>query len=178
MKKIKEPNIKDLITSVIFLCFSLVGWFYLIPYTIINPSFISATGASLGIDSRLFPRIAMLAVLAMSVCLLIHFLYTWRKYKKICPEYDLKRELTSLMREYWYNDKIVIVTAAILVLYCILINVLGFVISSILLTAGINFLMGIRNWKGLILAPVALVGIVYLLFTTLLYVDFPHGLLF
>ena len=177
-KSSKAPNLKDLCTSVLFLIFSLVGWFYLIPYTIKTPVFLAVTGSALGKDSRLFPKIAMLFLLVMSTCLLIHFLSNLAKYKKDNPGYNLLFELKQFFAHYWEDDKIVIVTLAILVAYCVSIEMLGFVVSSLLISIVINLMMGVRSWKALFLAPIILVAAVYFTFTLLLHVEFPTGIFF
>ncbi|MGB3262047.1 tripartite tricarboxylate transporter TctB family protein [Paenisporosarcina sp.] len=65
-----------------------------------------------------------------------------------------------------------------LVLYVILIEFIGFTISTILLTFSWMWLMGIRKWITLIVASILISVGIAAVFEFLLFVPIPHGILY
>jgi hypothetical protein len=62
---------------------------------------------------------------------------------------------------------------AIIVLYIIAIDIIGFIIPSLLVTAGLMWFNFERNKLALILIPCGLVGFLYVLFTFILHTKMP-----
>jgi len=72
----------------------------------------------------------------------------------------------------------VIISMAICMIYVIAMTYLGFVISTLVFTVGIMFYLGMRNIWALILTPVGVTVFGYLVFTNLLYIYLPTGVIF
>ncbi|GAB6926517.1 hypothetical protein JCM10914A_05000 [Paenibacillus sp. JCM 10914] len=76
------------------------------------------------------------------------------------------------------NIVLFIIGAVVMVVYIILVQWLGFSISSALFAAAWMFLMGIRKWTTLVIVSVLIsAGITYV-FEYLLSVPIPHGILY
>jgi len=60
-------------------------------------------------------------------------------------------------------------------LFALVINVLGYIVASVVLIFGGLLVMGIRRWRTLVLFPVLYALLTYLLFHTLLGVRLPAG---
>ena len=65
-----------------------------------------------------------------------------------------------------------IVYCLFLVVYCLIIQPLGFVVSTVLLVLAVMIYYGARKWYYYAI-PLAMVGIVYYVFKVLLHVSLP-----
>lgn len=75
-----------------------------------------------------------------------------------------------------FDRKIIAVIVA-MVAYVVLLNIFGFVISTLLFVAAVLFLMGERRWYLLIGIPIALVAVLYVVFRIALSIPLPIGFL-
>ena len=72
----------------------------------------------------------------------------------------------------------VLITIVITMLYVIVMPYLGFIISTLLYTAGIMFYLGMRNIFALVLVPPGLTLFGYFIFNNILYIFLPRGVFF
>jgi hypothetical protein len=63
----------------------------------------------------------------------------------------------------------------LLSLFVATIGWLGATLSMLLLVLGLLALLGVRDWRGLLLMPLGIAAVVYLLFVVLLQAKLPHG---
>lgn len=70
------------------------------------------------------------------------------------------------------------IVSAILVAYAVCLDVIGFGVTSFLAACAIGYAMGWTNWKSLILSNLLGVGAIWALFTYVLSIMLPRGLLF
>jgi len=104
-----------------------------------------------------FPKMAGVLMIAVSLIQLI---------KDFCAkEHKNKFEGGNNIRVLEY--------VAALILYVFLIKKIGYVFDTLWLTAFTMFALGYKNWKGLVIYPVAITAILYLLFGVLLKVPLP-----
>jgi putative tricarboxylic transport membrane protein len=150
------------IVSIFLIVFSIVA-FFLIPYQIEKPKLFM--GRSLmQMEPSLFPRVSIVGLFILSVFYLMNSVKLNEK--------NLFRELE---KQYYLR---ILVSFVIFVAYALLIEPLGFVLSSALMVGSLSFYYGNRN---LIIFFLILIGaplIIYFLFTRLLRVSLPEGLLF
>lgn len=67
--------------------------------------------------------------------------------------------------------------AGILVLYALLLDVVGFGVTSFVAACAVGYTMGWHNWKSLVLSNLAGVGSIWLLFNYVLSIALPRGFL-
>ncbi len=150
------------IVAIFLILFSIVA-FFLIPYQIEKPKLFM--GRSLmQMEPSLFPRVSIIGLFILSL------FYLMSSFK--LNEKNLFRELEK------QNYLKVLVTLVIFVAYALLIEPLGFVLSSALMVGSLSYYYGNRN---LIVYFLILIGaplIIYFIFTRVLLVSLPAGLLF
>lgn len=81
----------------------------------------------------------------------------------------------------WKEHKIVFLIAVSLGLYIILMNVIGFIISSIIFIIASGLIIGSKKKKDIVLMSVISITVtlgMYFFFENVLYVRFPDGILF
>ena len=71
----------------------------------------------------------------------------------------------------------VIVTMAITILYIFAMPYLGFVIATLIYSAGIMFYLGMRNIFALVLVPLGVTLFGYFVFNNILYIFLPRGII-
>lgn len=74
--------------------------------------------------------------------------------------------------------KVFILGVITLIAYVVLIQLIGFSVSTVLFALSWMLLMGIRNWKTLVFSSVLISILVTYVFETLLNVPIPHGFLY
>ena len=142
--------------------FFLVLWtvmFFIIPYQIQKPMLFM--GRSLmGLKPTLFPRLATLALIGLSIWyLLISFQIKEKNLFKDVTRYGYFRITASLIAFF---------------AYALLFEPLGFVLSSVLVTATLSTYYGNRNVLVGILVSVGVPLGIYLVFTRMLKVSLPE----
>jgi hypothetical protein len=171
------PGLRDLVSGCILLVFSFLCWFWLIPYRILDPVMAQRTVTS-GKNPRIFPQICVLLLFSFSLFLLGNYFFHYRLARKTeKAENNRRGKNRKILPEYWDAEKGAIAGIIMLIIYAILITRLGFIVSSLIMAAGINWHLGARGWKAMFLGPFILTGVIYLVFTFWLNVSFPKGLL-
>jgi putative tricarboxylic transport membrane protein len=133
--------------------------FFIIPYQIQKPMlFMGRT--LMGLKPTLFPRLATLTLIALSIWFLI-----------ISLRIDEKNRFKDVAREGYFR---IIVSLVVFVAYALLFEPLGFVVSSMLVAGTLTTFYGNRNiLVGILVSLGAPLGIYYV-FTRLLKVSLPE----
>lgn len=117
------------------------------------------------VNAQTLPRIAIGGMFLFAVGLLLEGLFAKEKKELTVTAESFrsaafKKELRSL------------VYCLFLVVYCLIIQPLGFVVSTVLLVLAVMIYYGARKWYYYAI-PLAMVGIVYYVFRVLLHVSLP-----
>lgn len=117
------------------------------------------------VNAQTLPRIAIGGMVLFAVGLLLEGLFAKEKKELVITAESFrsaafKKELRS------------IVYCLFLVAYCLIIQPLGFVVSTVLLVLAVMVYYGARKWYYYAI-PLAMVGIVYYVFKVLLHVSLP-----
>ncbi len=147
----------------IFLILFSVAFYVLIPYQIAKPKLFMGR-ALMGMKPTLFPRLTMIGLLGLSVWYFIQSFNLWEK--NLFKELDRK----SITR--------IVVTFLILGAYALLLEPLGFVVSSALMAGALTLYLGNRNIFILFLVIVGIPLAIFFIFTRALRVSLPEGFLF
>lgn len=147
----------------IFLILFSVAFYVLIPYQIAKPKLFMGR-ALMGMKPTLFPRLTMIGLLGLSVWYFIHSFKL--EEKNLFGELDGK----SITR--------IVVTFVILLGYALLLEPLGFVVSSALTAGALTLYLGNRNIFILFLVVIIIPLAIFFIFTRALRVSLPEGLLF
>ena len=146
------------IAALFFILFSVIGYL-LIPYEVGKPKILMGR-FSMPLKPDLFPRVTLLGLLALSLWYLIH-------------SFGLKeKNLFSELGRTSYTK--ILVTLAVCVAFALLLEPLGFVITSSLTVTILSFYYGNRN----LLVIAILISItlsIYLIFTSGLHVSLPES---
>ena len=147
----------------VFLILFSITFYLLIPYQIAKPKLFMGR-ALMDMKPTLFPRLTMLGLLGLSVWYLIHS-FNLRE-KNLFRELDRKSFTRILM------------TLVIFLAYALLLEPLGFVISSALTVGALTLYLGNRNIFILFLVIIVIPLAIFFIFTRGLRVSLPEGLLF
>lgn len=117
------------------------------------------------VNAQTLPRIAIGGMFLFAIGLLLEGLFAKEKKELVVTAESFrsaafKKELRS------------IVYCLFLVAYCLIIQPLGFVVSTVLLVLAVMIYYGARKWYYYAI-PLAMVGIVYYVFKVLLHVSLP-----
>ena len=147
----------------IFLILFSVAFYLLIPYQIAKPKLFMGR-ALMGMKPTLFPRLTMIGLLGLSIWYLIH---------------SFNLEESNLFKDLdWKSLTRIVVTFIILVAYALLLEPLGFVLSSALTVGALTLYLGNRNIFILFLVIIVIPLAIFFIFTRALRVSLPEGLLF
>jgi putative tricarboxylic transport membrane protein len=146
----------------IFLILFSILFYVLIPYQIEKPKLFLGRALT-GMKPTLFPHLTMIGLLGLSVW---YFFHSFKLQEK-----NLFRELDrrSVAR--------VTVTFAIMVGYALLLEPLGFVLSSALMVGAFTLYLGNRNLFILFGVIILIPLVIFLIFTRALHVSLPEGFL-
>lgn len=160
---IKNKSNGDVASGLILMLLAVVIYFYLIPAQIQD-----AKGMPLAMSPRLFCKISSLALFLMSLILLVSGIVGTSAVKE--NEYTKSELKDQRLRAA--------VSISISILYIILINKIGYFVSTsgVLLFFSIYF--GARDWKIIILSQVAVLAFIYAVFVIGLKVILPSGIFF
>jgi len=143
----------------IFLILFSIVFYVLIPYQIAKPELFMGR-ALMQMQPTLFPRLTMIGLLGLSAW---YFLYSFRlKERNFFRELD-KQNLTRI-----------VVTFVILVAYALLLEPLGFVLSSALVAGALTLYLGNRNIFILFVVIIVIPLTVFYIFTRALRVSLPE----
>jgi len=150
------------VVAIVLMVFSIIV-FILIPYEIEKPRLLMGRSLS-GLTPSLFPRLSIVGLFILSVCYLV--------FSPKMEEENLFKELKakSLVR--------VLVTVAVFVVYALLFEPLGFILSSALMVCFLTLYYGNRNIFIMLLVVAGAPLAIYFIFTHILQVSLPEGLLF
>jgi putative tricarboxylic transport membrane protein len=166
-KNTGNPSWKERINfntkAAIFLILFSVAFYVLIPYQIAKPKLFMGR-ALMGMKPTLFPRLTMLGLLGLSVW---YFIYSFSlKEKNFFKE--LNRKILTR----------IVVALIIFLAYALLLEPLGFVLSSALMAGTLTLYLGNRNIFILFLVIIVIPLAIFFIFTRALHVSLPEGLLF
>ncbi len=151
------------IGTIMFL-FCFLTFFVLIPVSIEDMP--GATGAN---SARLLPKVITIAWAAVSLLLIITDAIT--KYvKKATP-----RTAPGIK---WSGLKRVLVVTAAMFLYYFLINILGYIIATMLMLAVFLYIYGNRKIRTIVSVSVVFPILIHFAFSSLMNVSLPKGLIF
>lgn len=147
----------EIISGLVFVIVAAVLWL-LIPSQI-------QTLEKTAINAQTIPRIAIGGLFLCSVGLLIQGLLSHDKKEIVITRESFhsdgfRREMRSLL------------FAAFLIIYCFLVTLLGFIVSTVLLVIAILLFYGARKWYYYAI-PIVMVGVVYYVFAVLLRISLP-----
>ncbi|MBQ9329505.1 MAG: tripartite tricarboxylate transporter TctB family protein [Oscillibacter sp.] len=147
----------EIISGAIFTIVGAALW-------LLTPSQIR-TKETTAITAQTLPRIAIGGLFVFAVCLLLEGIFAREKKELVVTRESFrsegfKKELRSLLY------------ALFLIVYCFLVKPLGFLIATALLVVAIMVFYGARKWYYYAI-PLAMVGIVYVIFHEMLHVSLP-----
>ena len=147
----------EIIAGAVFTIFGAVLWL-LIPSQI-------QTMEKGAINAQTLPRFAIGGMFLCALGLLLEGLFAKEKKELVITadsfhSIAFKKELRSM------------IYCLFLVAYCLIIQPLGFVVSTVLLVLAVLLYYGARKWYYYAI-PLAMVGIVYYVFKVLLHVSLP-----
>ena len=116
-------------------------------------------------DAAQFPILILIVFIALSIGLLI---------KGIRDTQNAEKEGTKLKGQIKISEiKMPLVVFAFIAVYIVLVDMIGFIVPSLVFTVGLMWFNHIRNKVVCILVPVGLVGFLYGLFTFILASRLP-----
>ena len=113
-------------------------------------------------EARQFPVLILTVFMILSAAMLVNAV---REMKKPAGEESGK----SLLKEMKYP----MIAFALITIYVIAVDLVGFIVPSLIITAGLMWYNFERNKLVLVLVPVGLVGFLYVLFTFILHTKMP-----
>lgn len=117
------------------------------------------------INAQMLPRIAIGGLMLFSVCLLLEGLLLKEKKELVVA--------AGIFRSDGFRKEMrSVLFALFLVGYCFIIQLLGFILSTVILVLAVLLFYGARKWYYYAI-PLAMVGVVYYIFRTLLHVSLP-----
>lgn len=147
----------EIISGAVFSVVGAVLW-------LLIPSQIQTMEKS-AVNAQTLPRIAIGGIFLFAVGLLLEGLFSKEKKELVITAESFrsaafKKELRS------------VIYCLFLVIYCLIIQPLGFVVSTVLLVLAVMLYYGARKWYYYAI-PLAMVGAVYYVFRVLLHVSLP-----
>ncbi|PAV30777.1 hypothetical protein CIL05_03375 [Virgibacillus profundi] len=129
------------------------------------------------LDPGSYPKLLALLLFLLSLILVIKSSVNLLKSKTSLFDSGIK----DFLKKQWKEYKLVVYSLVILGLYILLLNVLGFIISSIAFIIAAGLLIGPKKKKDLITISIVSFVVtfgVYFFFENVLYVRFPNGIFF
>ena len=147
----KKTWSQDIVTSIILLAASV--------FLLIN----AMTKQSA--EARQFPVLILILFMVLAVAMLYEGI---RDTRRAAAGEDVKMKNIK-----WEEIKYPMLVFAFITIYIIAVDLIGFIIPSLLFTAGLMWFNYARNKLALILVPCGLVGFLYVLFTFILHTKLP-----
>lgn len=113
-------------------------------------------------DSKLYPFICLGLMVTLNTVLLVNAVI---KTKRMSAD-----ELDAANTVHWHEIRKPLLIFIGVIGYVVIFDFLGYFIATAIMMLGFMWLLGIRNWKVLILVPAALLILIYLFFVTKLHV--------
>ena len=168
----KKHNLKQYLSALkgnieayVLIGFIFLGtvFYLLIPYQVQKPKLVFGT-TFMDMQPSLFPKLASIGLLITAILALIQSLRN--------PMVNPFKELT---RPAIFQIVLVLI---ILYTFALIFGPLGYWLSGILISAALSFYLGNRNIFTLILLSVGIPSAIYFIFTRLLLISLPEGILF
>lgn len=115
-------------------------------------------------EARQFPVLILILFMALAVAMLVEGI---RETKRAAAGE------TEIKNIKWEQIKYPLLVFAFITIYVIAVDLIGFIIPSLIFTAGLMWFNYVRNKLVLILVPCGLVGFLYVLFTFILHTKLP-----
>ena len=147
----------EIISGIVFLVAAAILW-------VLVPSQIDTLETS-AVNAQTIPRIAIGGMFLFSLGLLLQGIFANEKKVVI-----LNR--STFASESFRKEMRSVLYALIFLAYIVLLTFVGFLISTALLVVAILLFYGARKWYYYAI-PLAMVGVVYFVFKTLLHVSLP-----
>jgi putative tricarboxylic transport membrane protein len=132
--------------------------------------FVMVGSYKLGLGSFHNPGPGLMPFLLGIILLLVSIFIVWKSFSKIQISNDIPEERAPIKVNFW---KIVLVSGS-LIIYALLLDRLGFLVSTLLLLLFLFKAAGSQKWRFVMAASVLTVIIIYLFFTSL-GIRFPKG---
>lgn len=116
-------------------------------------------------EARLFPVLILILFMALAVAMLYEGI---RDTRRAAAGEDVK-----IKNIQWEQVKYPLLVFAFITIYVIAVDLIGFIIPSLIFTAGLMWFNYARNKLALIMVPCGLVGFLYVLFTFILHTKLP-----
>lgn len=116
-------------------------------------------------EARMFPMLILIVFMILAVAMLVNGI---RNSKAASEGKDVQ-----LNNMKWEEVKYPLLVFVFIVIYVVAVDLIGFIIPSLLFTAGLMWFNYARNKVALILVPCGLVGFLYVLFTFILKTKMP-----
>lgn len=147
---------RDVGVGLILLFLSLIFWYFIIPNEV------------RGITASLLPRVYIACLGFLGILLIVR-----SRSRKQTKKQDISKPQNDRGR-----PARVIVIAVILIIYILLMDFLGYFISTLLALLSLMLYLGLRNWKVVLAASVTTVVFIYCFFKMGMNVQFPQGSIF
>lgn len=147
----------EILSGVVFAVVGIILWF-LIPSQI-------PTLEKTAVTAQTLPRIAIGGMVLFSVCLLLEGILMREKKELVVTK-------ESFHSEAFHKEIRSVVYCLFLVIYCLIVEPLGFVVSTILLVVAIMLYYRARKWYYYVI-PLSMIAVVYVVFKMLLHVSLP-----
>ena len=147
----------EIISGVVFAIVGVILWFLI-------PSQIQTLEKS-AITAQTLPRIAIGGMVLFSVGLLLEGILMREKKELVITK-------ESFHSEAFHKEVKSLIYCLFLVIYCFMVEPLGFVVSTILLVIAIMLFYGARKWYYYAI-PLSMIAVVYVVFKVLLHVSLP-----
>lgn len=116
-------------------------------------------------EARMFPMLILVVFMILAVAMLVNGI---RESKAASEGKDVQFKNMK-----WEEVKYPLLVFVFIVIYVVAVDLIGFIIPSLLFTAGLMWFNYARNKVALILVPCGLVGFLYVLFTFILKTKMP-----
>ena len=147
----------EIISGIVFAVVGAALW-------LLIPSQIQTMEKS-AVNAQTLPRIAIGGMFLFAVGLLLGGLFSKEKKELVVTG-------ASFRSEGFKKELRSIVYCLFLVVYCLIVEPLGFVVSTVLLVLAVMLYYGARKWYYYVI-PLAMVGVVYYVFRVMLHVSLP-----
>ena len=155
----------DITTGFVFICFSLVAYFYIIPTKIIFSVPEEGLVAQKVLRADFFPQFAVILFAIVSCILLVKGFRA--PVQKVADDLDLKRISSQVVMVY-----------LVFLLYALSLEWLGFLINTPIFIFALLVILGTRDWRYIVPLVIFVPPGVYYFFWYAFKVILPEGTIF